>query len=118
MCVEHFCVAVKCYGGSHPRTHRLRARRGITGLWTGLDLRPYRLLDSHNPFEYPFAPAKVVDVFVEYYGPINRAYASLNSDGRQALQDDLTALWVQNNTASDGMTKVPAEYIVAEGTRA
>ena len=70
------------------------------------------------PFECPFTPAKVVDVFVEYYGPTNQAYASLNSNGRQALHDDLTALWVRNNTASDGMTKVPAEYIVATGTRA
>ena len=70
------------------------------------------------PFEYPFAPAKVVDVFVEYYGPINRAYASLNNDGRQALHDDLTALWTRNNTATDGTTKVPAAYIVAAGTRA
>ena len=25
------------------------------------------------PFEYPFAPAKVVDFFIEYYGPTNRA---------------------------------------------
>ena len=35
LCVEHFCVAVRYYGRSHPRTHRVRARRGITGLWRG-----------------------------------------------------------------------------------
>jgi hypothetical protein len=38
----------RCCGRSHPRTHRLRTQRGITGLWMGLDLRPYRLLDSHR----------------------------------------------------------------------
>jgi ubiquinone/menaquinone biosynthesis C-methylase UbiE len=70
------------------------------------------------PFEYPFPPAKVVDLFVEYYGPTNRAYASLNSDGRKALHDDLTALWIRNNTATDGTTQVPAEYIEVVGTRA
>ncbi len=70
------------------------------------------------PFEYPFVPASVVDVFVEYYGPTNRAYASLNNNGRKALHDDLTALWIQNNTATDGTTRVLAEYIEAVGTRA
>jgi SAM-dependent methyltransferase len=87
-------------------------RRRLDGV---TDLKVTRFM---YPFEYPFTPAKVVDVFVEYYGPINQAYASLNSDGRQALHDDLTALWVRNNTARDGMTNVSAEYIVAAGTRA
>ena len=70
------------------------------------------------PFEYPLPRAKVVDVFVEYYGPTNRAYASLNGDGRKALHDDLTALWILNNTARDGTTRVAAEYIEVVGTRA
>ena len=70
------------------------------------------------PFEYPFAPAKVVDVFVEYYGPTNRASASLSDDGRKAFHDDLTALWTRNNIAKDGTTRVLSEYIVANGTRA
>ena len=48
LCVEHFCVRWRCCGRSHPRTHRLRAQRGITRLWMGLDLKPYRLLDSHK----------------------------------------------------------------------
>lgn len=68
------------------------------------------------PFEYPFSPDRVVDVFVEYYGPTNRAYASLDSGGRKALRDDLTALWIRNNTASDGTTRVAAEYIEVIGT--
>ena len=63
------------------------------------------------PFEYPFAPAKVVDFFIEYYGPTNRAYSSLNDDGQKTMRDDLTALWTRNNVATDGMTRVQAEYI-------
>ena len=31
------------------------------------------------PFEYPFEPAKVVDFFIEYYGPTNRARSSLTT---------------------------------------
>ena len=69
------------------------------------------------PFEYPFAPAKVVDFFIEYYGPTKKAYASLNEDGRKALHEDLTALWTRNNKASDGTTHVLAEYIEVIGTR-
>lgn len=70
------------------------------------------------PFEYPFAPAKVVDFFIEYYGPTNRAYSSLNDEGRRALHGDLTALWTRNNTAADGTTRVLAEYIQIIGTKA
>lgn len=69
------------------------------------------------PFEYPFAPAKVIDFFIEYYGPTNRACASLNEDGQKALHADLTALWGRNNVASDGTTRVLAEYIEVIGTR-
>jgi SAM-dependent methyltransferase len=70
------------------------------------------------PFEYPFEPAKVVDFFIEYYGPTNRADSSLNEDGRTALHADLTALWTRNNIATDGTTRVLAEYIEVLGTKA
>jgi len=89
-------------------TCRLRLNTGVN------DLKITRYM---YPFEYPFAPPKVVDVFIEYYGPTNRAYASLNADGRRALHDDLTALWTRNNTATDGTTRVAGEYIEAVGTR-
>jgi SAM-dependent methyltransferase len=70
------------------------------------------------PFEYPFAPAKVVDFFIEYYGPTNRAYLSLDATGQKAMHDDLTALWTKNNVGGDGSTQVLAEYIEVVGTRA
>ena len=79
------------------------------------DLKSTRYL---YPFEYPFAPAKVVDFFIEYYGPTNRAYGSLNAEGQQAMRDDLIALWARNNVATDGTTRVLAEYIEVIGTRA
>ena len=83
-------------------------------LATGVrDLKITRYL---YPFEYPFAPAKVVDFFIEYYGPTNRAYGSLNDAGKQALHDDLTALWTRNNRATDGTTQVLGEYIEVIGT--
>jgi SAM-dependent methyltransferase len=69
------------------------------------------------PFEYPFAPAEVVDFFIEYYGPSRRAYGSLDEAGQAALHEDLTALWARNNVATDGTTRVLSEYIEVIGTR-
>ena len=69
------------------------------------------------PFEYPFAPGKVVDFFIENYGPTNQAYSTLNDDGRKAMRDDLTALWTRNNVATERTTRVLAEYIEVIGTR-
>jgi SAM-dependent methyltransferase len=70
------------------------------------------------PFAYPFPPAMVADFFFAYYGPANRAYGSLADEGQQALRDDLTALWTRNNLATDGTTKVDAEYIDVIAIRA
>jgi hypothetical protein len=60
----------------------------------------------------------VVDFFIEYYGPTNRAYGSLDAAGQKAMHDDLTALWSTNSVATDGSTRVLAEYIEVVGTRA
>jgi SAM-dependent methyltransferase len=69
------------------------------------------------PFVYPFAPAKVVDFFFDYYGPTNRAYASLGGVTREALHAELTELWTRNNIATDGTTHVKSEYIEVTGIR-
>jgi hypothetical protein len=81
------------------------------------DVTDLRITRYMYPFEYPFPPRKVVDFFIEYYGPTNRAYASLTDEGRKTLHDDLTALWSHNNIATDGTTRVQAEYIEVTGTR-
>jgi SAM-dependent methyltransferase len=83
----------------------------------GTAVRDLTVTPYMYPFEYPFPPARVVDFFIEYYGPTNRAYASLGDEGRAALHDDLTALWSRNNTASEGSTRVLSEYIEVIGTR-
>lgn len=83
----------------------------------GAGVRGLKITRYLYPFEYPFAPAKVVDFFIEYYGPTNRAHGSLDDAGKKALHDDLTALWTRNNSATDGTTLVLAEYIEVIGTR-
>ena len=83
----------------------------------GAGVKDLKITRYMYPFEYPFAPAKVVDFFIAYYGPTNRAYASLDDASRKALHGDLTALWTRNNGATDGTTRVLAEYIEVIGTR-
>ena len=83
----------------------------------GARVRDLKITRYTYPIEYPFAPAKVVDFFIQYYGPSNRAAALLDDAGKKALRDDLTALWTRNNSATDGATRVSAEYIEVIGTR-
>lgn len=83
----------------------------------GAGVRDLTITRHQYPFEYPFAPAKVVDFFIEYYGPTLRAHGSLNPDGQRVLHDELTALWTQNNVATDGTTRVLSEYLEVIGNR-
>jgi SAM-dependent methyltransferase len=69
------------------------------------------------PFGYPFPPAGVVDVFRDFYGPTNRAFTALDAAGQAALRADLEALWTESNTATDGTTRVGAEYLEVSAVR-
>ena len=69
------------------------------------------------PLKFPFSPAEVVQCFFSYYGPTNRAYASLDAGKQMALRGDLEKLWIENNRASDGSTNVPGEYLEVEAIR-
>ena len=69
-------------------------------------------------FNYPFPPSDVVRFFRLYYGPINRAFASLDRLGRKSLHHELEGLWATHNRALDGITLVEAEYLEVIATRA
>jgi hypothetical protein len=60
---------------------------------------------------YPFSPADVVEFFRANYGPMTRAFASIGAEAQQQLGDELTDLWSRHNRATDGTTKVDAEYL-------
>lgn len=70
------------------------------------------------PMRYPFPPAEVAEFFFTYYGPTLRALAALDPDGQARLRADLVALWTRNNQASDGSTRVEAEYLDVLAVRA
>jgi len=65
----------------------------------------------HYMFTYPFPPADVVEFFRQYYGPTNRAFASLDEPSARELRQDLETLWMSNNLGGDDITVVPAEYL-------
>lgn len=70
------------------------------------------------PFNYPFAPAEVVEFYRNYYGPTNRAFASLDVSGQAALRQDLEQLWKEHNRATDGSTSYQAEFLEVQAIRA
>src|SRR6476469_5083012 len=62
-------------------------------------------------FNYPFPPADVVEFFRQYYGPTNRAFASLGKSDAEKLRADLEALWSAHNRGGDDLTVVSADYL-------
>lgn len=68
-------------------------------------------------FSYPFSPSEVVEFFRLYYGPINRAFASLDREGQVQLRQELETLWAVHNRAGAGCTTVFAEYLEVVGIR-
>lgn len=69
-------------------------------------------------FTLPFAPAGAVEQFLVYYGPTFKAFNSLDENGQAAFRRDLEQHWTTNNTATDGTTDVPSEYLKVVAVRA
>ncbi|MEP7363857.1 MAG: class I SAM-dependent methyltransferase [Acidobacteriota bacterium] len=69
-------------------------------------------------FDYPFPPIDVVDFYRTNYGPMARAFASLESHGQKHLRAELVDLWATHNNAVEGATNVDAEFLEVTATRA
>ncbi|MCW5982057.1 MAG: class I SAM-dependent methyltransferase [Bryobacteraceae bacterium] len=68
-------------------------------------------------FEYPWPPDLVVEFYRANYGPMARAFASLDAGGQEELRRDLVHLWSSHNTAFGDVTHVEAEYLEVMATR-
>jgi SAM-dependent methyltransferase len=90
-------------------TVRQRFSEGIADL---------QLTRKMYPFKYPFPPSEVVEFFRAYYGPTNRAFASLDADKQAALRSDLEHLWSEHNKAAEGETSIDSEYLEVVAIRA
>lgn len=69
-------------------------------------------------FDYPFSPEAVVEFFRVNYGPMFRAFASLDVPGQDELRQELVSLWSSQNQAGADRTRVEAEYLEVVATRA
>jgi hypothetical protein len=84
----------------------------------GKGLADLSLGRRHYVFSYPFPPSEVVEFFRLYYGPTNRAFASLDGDGGARLRQELEDLWFAHNRGGAGCTTVLGEYLGVIGVRA
>lgn len=84
----------------------------------GRGLSELSLMRRQYLFTYPFPPSEVVEFFRLYYGPTNRAFASLDADGQAQLRRELESLWTMHNRAGADCTTVYGEYLEVIGVRA
>jgi SAM-dependent methyltransferase len=84
----------------------------------GPEIIELNLLRRNHVFRYPFPPADVVDFFRLYYGPVNRAFASLDDFARKAMYRELELHWSAHNLARGSLTVVEAECLEVIATRA
>jgi len=63
------------------------------------------------------SPEHWVDVFRDYYGPVHKAFAALDTERQAALEADLLALLRQANLGGESGLVVPGEYLETVITR-
>jgi ubiquinone/menaquinone biosynthesis C-methylase UbiE len=73
------------------------------------DIRATR---RHYSFRYA-SPAHMVQVFRDFYGPVNKAFGALDIQGQAALEHDIMALLDRFNTAGKASLVVPSGYLEA-----
>ena len=100
---------------------RVPAPAGVpsTLLWGKPDIVAERLAGAREvtctqriiTFEYPCSPRAVAELFRDFYGPTVRTHAAIDAAQQVAFVDELEALWAGANIATDGTTRVRAEYL-------
>ena len=86
-------------------------------LW-GTDARLHELFAGHEidfsqqtfTFRYE-SPEHWLDVFRTYYGPTNRAFASLDAEKQSALEADILDLLDKSNWGGSDTLIIPGEYL-------
>jgi SAM-dependent methyltransferase len=62
-------------------------------------------------FDFPFSPKETVEFYRQYFGPTQVSFSRLDEAGQASLRSQMEALWAEHNTATDGTTRVEAEYL-------
>jgi SAM-dependent methyltransferase len=58
-----------------------------------------------------------VEFMLEYYGPLNRAFGTLDEEKQKAFEDDLISLVERYNRSEDGTAVLHADYLEVAATR-
>lgn len=67
---------------------------------------------TRREFVFRFrSPAKFVEVFRDYYGPVRKAFDALDESGHGRLYHDLVALAVSHNREPGPSIAIPSEYV-------
>lgn len=71
---------------------------------------------QHFNFRYK-SVSHWLDIFKSYYGPTNRAFASLDAEKGAVLEADITGLLQSMNKCGAGTLVIPSEYLEVVVTR-
>lgn len=78
----------------------------------GVPAKNITFLRDTYTFNFPGAPAEFVAAFRRYYGPTMNAFEAAEADNRAAdLQNELEALFEEQNTGVKGSTSIPATFL-------
>ena len=80
--------------------------------------RTLRISDASAPVNFRQPLEEPTHMFCRYYGPSNRAFASLDQDASKKLREELEALWTSHNRGGDELTILPGEYLEVVAIRA
>jgi ubiquinone/menaquinone biosynthesis C-methylase UbiE len=83
----------------------------------GTSFRDYRF-ERYDCPEFTDTPEQLAELFIERYGPTNRAYYSLPADKATAFRKDLIELYRGYVTPADGKVRWGREYIITLAVRA
>ena len=72
----------------------------------------FQLKHQYYPrWTYPFDSDQTVDLFRKQFGPVKRAFDSLDKKGQNALLAELRNIFQAHNIASDNSTEIRGEYL-------
>ncbi len=77
----------------------------------GGEIADLRATQRTITFNFPFDAAATVAYFRSYYGPTLRAFAALDAEKQEMLQNDLEQLWTLHNRSRNGTTQVDSTYL-------
>ena len=102
-----------------PRVTRepLRVGDDCQGEALSIRVRDYRF-ERYDCPEFADTPEQLADLFIEWYGPTNRAHASLPPEKAAAFRKDLIEVYRGYVTPADGKVRWGREYIITLATRA